>query len=569
MSNNILSIKSKFADIFFLIILTVFLYGIVLFFNKIIPNIDHRTHYLWLTQFYAAIESGEWYPRWMPMAQLGIGEAHYSAYLLYYYIATALMMITGFDAWTSIKLMVVFSTLFGAIIIYFQFLKHLGRNIALIAAIFWILSPFPFFLFTNYGALPWNFSLFLAIEFVILSLLPTGNFYRVKIAAIAVLLMFSHVLVAFMVFLSMGLTLLYRSISNKNTWKQLIWFWILPLISAVMIVSFHYVPTLEVQSLLGIDAGNTNVYINWKNSFIFPTFSAIFWGMRWFAFQWIYPGVELASALVCIFILLKFRSNKDKLWNFLFGLVLFICIGLILGSELSFPLYYFNTPFRSLQWGYRFVTIGAVGVALAMPVALAICFRSNEKNHFAKYLTLMTMMLSFTLLLLLQVQLALEGRDPKLTSTLLSGEFHQEGNQFATTGTKWREYVQSGGLRARCQNLNAVCTEEKSTTQHRVWQVKSTKPENIIFPLFAFPAWVVRINDVKVPFEIDKDTGLIDVAVPAGNNLVEIELGDMPLSRLGRLVSGAGLFLLLMLMVADWRQFKNSKSHKPELISPI
>jgi hypothetical protein len=59
-------------------------YAPLLVTDRVIPNIDFQTHYRWLTQFSAALAEGTWYPRWMPLANLGLGELHYSPYPLYY-----------------------------------------------------------------------------------------------------------------------------------------------------------------------------------------------------------------------------------------------------------------------------------------------------------------------------------------------------------------------------------------------------------------------------------------------------------------------------------------------------
>lgn len=550
------SAQWRLADIFYLMVLALLVYGLILTTNRIIPNIDHVTHFRWLTQFYAALNSGVIYPRWMASAQLGLGEAHYSAYPLYYY-TSAIFMGLGFSPWATIKAMAVLSASLGAVVVYFEFQPLFGRKTAFLSACFWQLSPFPFFLVSNYGALPWSFSLFLALQFILISILPMSRFSRVKIALLAMALVFSHVLVAFMTFISLGIMMTLLAVKDASRRLSLLKFWALPTLAGVFLTAFHFVPTLAGHSLLTGNPENALTYLNWRNSFVFPTFSYMLWGGRWLSIQWIYPGLALFGALACSLVLWRCKGNQDKTWRLLYALTMLTFVGLALGSEIAFPLYFFESPLRSLQWPYRFVTIGVIGASLALPIAMHLCHRERVViGIVVRAIVIAAIVSTVAVFGALQLQLIREGSDPQLNASRLAGEFHQEGNQFATTGPRWREYVQEGGLDALCRRVRATCVEGDSKTQYRVWKIDAKQTIDLVFPLFAFPAWVVRLDGAVTAFSIDKDTGLIAVTIPQGKRIIEIELLDMPQSRTGLMASLLGLLGLLWLTVLDFRLAK-------------
>ena len=83
---------------------------------------------------------------------------------------------------------------------------------------------------------------------------------------------------------------------------------------------------------------------------------------------------------------------------------------------------------------------------------------------------------------------------------------------------------------------------------------------DLVFPLFAFPAWVVKVDEQVVSAKVDEDTGLVKVGLPAGASTVDIELGDMPQSQLGRIISVIGLLMVALLTIAD-RRASNKLRH--------
>ena len=543
----------RLFDIGCLFALALLVYGLVWAGNRVIPNIDHLTHYGWLTQFAAAFKSGVWYPRWMPMAEMGLGELNYSSYPLYYYTSSVLVAM-GLEPWGAIKAIAVLSSFAGAVIIYLEFNRRAGRKVALLAACFWQLAPFPFFLVTNHAALPWHFSLIFALQFIFMSLLPERRFGRFKIALVAMALICAHILVAFMTFVALGLTLLYPAAKDARRRAKMLTFWALPTLVGVLLTAFHFMPAMAAYSLEGFEPENARVYINWRNSFIFPTFSYMIWGGRWFSMQWIYPGLAAFGALACSLVLWRCRDTRDDLWKLLLALTVFAFAGLTLGTELAFPLYFFETPFHSLQWPYRWVTIGTLGAVLGLPIALLLCHRGRESALLEKSIVAAAMLATVAILGVLQLQLLREGRDPELTPKRLT-EWFTSGTM-TTIGPKTREYVQAGGLSALCLRVQATCVEGNSNSQYRVWEIEVREATNLAFPLLASPAWSVRVDGAAVASAADPDTGLIALAIPPGKRKVEIEFIGTPRSRTGLMVSLVGLLGLLVLGALDFRRIK-------------
>ncbi len=67
-------------------------------------NNDLRVHYRWAVAFVAGVHRGDSYPRWIALANQGLGEPALLFYSPLYYYATALVAFFTRDTWTAMKL---------------------------------------------------------------------------------------------------------------------------------------------------------------------------------------------------------------------------------------------------------------------------------------------------------------------------------------------------------------------------------------------------------------------------------------------------------------------------------
>jgi hypothetical protein len=530
------------------------IYALVFLSNHVISNIDFLTHYRWLSQFHAALAEGTIYPRWMPLANLGLGEIHYSPYPLYYYLASLLVFLVG-DPWLAIKLLGLLSAFLGGLIVYLGLRRLAPPTMALAGAVLFQASPFALFLFTHHGAMPWHFSLPLAAGLLLLAL-PAGKpTSRLGLALAVAALAMTHVLVAFMTVLCLSLVWLTELARRRMSIRALVVEFALPVALGVGLMAFHLAPAVAVRGLLPPNPEVDPLFLHWRNSFVFPTFSAALWGTRWFSVQVILPALSaigLATGLVALW---TTRMHRDNLWLMTAHLCAVSALGFVFSSELSYPLYAFLKPFQALQWPYRFVTVAVIGAALAFALAMILWRERGALRGLRLAWCIALAAATVLLLAAVQVQALRQGVDLQLSPRLLQGEFRQQGNEFATIGPEWRAYVQNGGFEAQCARAEVRCEQTHRSTQRRQWSVSAEKPTRLVLPLFAFPGWRVTLDGNSLPFATDPATGLIAVEVPAGAHALEVSLAGLREERYGLFVSlGSGAVLLLWSLQSGLRR---------------
>jgi len=532
--------------------LSVAIFAPVVLYDHVIPNIDLLTHYRWLMQYQAALGEGTWYPRWMPRMSLGLGELFYSAYPLYYHVAS-FSVLAGLAPWTAMKTLAIVSAWCAGAIAYFSVKRLGGIRIGLLASMLVVLSPLPIFLFTHHQALPWHFSLPLAVALLLQSVTPPWRGKRFLIALTVCLLILAHILVAYMTLLSVGAVLCAETLASKRTtFREFLSDWVLPVVVGIGLTAFNTLPALAFMELripLSPDDPELVKFLSWQNSFAFPTWTAAHWGMRWFAMQWPLPSLSLFMAAAAAWILWRTRpADDDRAWTASARLVGITAAALILASELAYPIYATVGVARSVQWPYRFVSVAALSSVLALALAAATCAHRSVRRRTCAIPIAASIGFAFTLVAALEIQLASEGRDPALSPKLLEGEFSQYGAAFVTRGPGWKQYATDGGFVGECRRKEVRCDPLLQRSQHRSWAVTATRPVNLLLPMYAFPGWTTRIDGRDVAYGTDTRTGLVAVPVPAGTHTVEIELaGFRPWSAIGLLISLASAVSLLAL----------------------
>jgi hypothetical protein len=66
---------------------------------------------------------------------------------------------------------------------------------------------------------------------------------------------------------------------------------------------------------------------------------------------------------------------------------------------------------------------------------------------------------------------------------------------------------------------------------------------------FDFPTWEVTVDGQPVAYDHDASTGVLRVALPAGQHTVEAHLRDTPVRIVGNLITAAALFASLVLLI--------------------
>ncbi|MBT9501035.1 MAG: hypothetical protein IV092_07305 [Burkholderiaceae bacterium] len=538
-------------------------YGQTLFFDRVLFNVDQETHYRWIVQFGQTLREGGFYPRWMPRANLGLGELTYSAYLSYWYLAGG-MVALGLDAWTAIKMLAGVGAIISGASVYLISRRLVSHSVAMLAMVFAVVAPMTTFLFSHYAAFPWNFSLCLVPAFLALSI--NENYSAKRFAALALctaLLTLTHVLVAFMAILSVFPAILLqwgRARKSHGARDGLVWGWAVLL--GVLLAAFQLVPAVAARGLVNAIPASDAHYLDWRNSFAFPFFTAKLFGMRWFLIQWIHSSVILLAGCATLFALRFSSEPESRLRRVIQALALVSLTALFLASEAAYLAYKYIEPMRSVQWPYRFLSLASVAGLLALVLALALRYSpAREKN--ARRMIGVSLAVPLLLSVALQVQLWREGKPTQLNLALLDQNFHQHGLEFRTQGPNWGRYVADGGLAGLCDRQGAQCKPVTDKGHFRVWDVSSSKGAQLLLPAFAFPGWATLLDGQPSAHAIDPDTGLVSLDVPAGTHRVTLAFIGLPAERIGQAMSGAGLLALFSSFLLFWSRRRNRSESGP------
>jgi hypothetical protein len=131
----------------------------------------------------------------------------------------------------------------------------------------------------------------------------------------------------------------------------------------------------------------------------------------------------------------------------------------------------------------------------------------------------------------------------------------------AQRGPDWQRYNQEGQLAADCRKHDAECAVVQKQTHEMSLSITVHEVATIRLPIFAFPAWQVRVDGQVQPLEFDEASGLISVPLNVGKHLVRVTWIGLPAQAIGNMLSWAGLALLGLTLI-----LKNLRVSRPFML---
>lgn len=517
--------------------------AVALLTGHVLNNIDLRTHYQWAAQFFSILAEGTLYPRWMPLANDGLGEPSFVIVHPGYYYIIALLQALGLDIWAAMRWAATASTFLLGLAAFWLLRRQLDHRIALASAGLMQTLPFAAFLFGFHAALPWQFSFPLAVLVIGLTTIRKRDRIDLLLALSVALLCVTHLLVTFMVLLCLtvmqGLTTLHHG-ANEIRASLIPWatsvslglglsavYWLLAATSLPLFVH-----------IVSVD----NPYLTYRNSFVFPFVTSGIYGTRWAVVQWIMPVVPLCFLLVTAWWLAGQWRRPSELWFATSRLWIVGTVAFLLSSELAYPLYVNVSFLRNIQWPYRFLTVSNIAGTLALALVAGESFRISGAR-LIRAAVIGCAVLSVTMFASVQYKQYVEGADPELGSKTMAGHIGQKGAEPVSAGPDWKRYLEEGGLRGYCQRAGLVCETRLAKSHHHVWNIASNTGGKAVLPLFAFPAWQVRLDGVLIPARTDAPTGLIAVQIPSGRHSVSVHWSPLWQERVGFALSVASFLV--------------------------
>ncbi|PID87230.1 MAG: hypothetical protein CSB13_00405 [Chloroflexi bacterium] len=94
---------------------------------------------------------------------------------------------------------------------------------------------------------------------------------------------------------------------------------------------------------------------------------------------------------------------------------------------------------------------------------------------------------------------------------------------------------------------------------HQSWFVQAHEAATLVFPTMAWPGWGVTVDGEQVEFQPAAGSGLIQVAVPAGEHVVALHLSRTPVRLLAEWVSLTAVIVLIFLLFSRPRHLPERK----------
>ncbi len=523
------------------------------------PSNDLPIYYAWAVQFIEGLHDGYLYPRWMHLANSGLGEPAFLYYSpLYFYLVAGVNYIAN-DIWFSMKFVALLINWIGGIVGYLFYRKMGGGSRFSLLGVFALQgSPMLIYLLMMNNSLPW-YSSWPAILSMLYFYRRSDNYLlNIPLSVAFAIVVYSHILSAFMVllclpFISVGFY--YTTEKNIPVFSQSVLKnflqWILSAIFGLGLSAIYLVPAMFTQNFINPNAW----FFNWRNGFVCPIFTAIIHGMHWRMLQWGIGGIISITTIAACMYLYYFRSQNTQIGLVISGLTCISITAFFFSSELSYPLWSISDFLSNVQRPFRFLYISG----LVIPIIITLILSTSWHNFAVwKWITLILLILCISVSIFIQIKVVRESKKAKIDISLLDRNFGEEEYYISEIGATWRDYIKNGGFTKECETAEVSCTELLKKTQKRMWRIETDKPNATIrLPLFAFPAWQVRIDGKVFPRMVDKDTGLITVQLGSGCHIVEVEWVALAVEKIGAFISIS--FLLAILII---QMFKYKKSLK-------
>jgi len=526
--------------------------AVLLFSDKIILGVDLYTHYRWALQFHQALAEGVLYPRWVSAASYGLGEPAFVYYPpCYSYLVSWLRAVTG-DLWASMKVVAMVATLLAGIVAYAIARRAVGHKWALLAAVLVQTMPFLLFMQGYLNTFPWHASVPLILLTFHETLVPTKSFPNWRLSVAVALLAMTHILAAFMVLLCLPWARLRRETTTVGEgWPTSLVRWGLSVGAGLLLAMPYLLPALTTWDLIHPEAWNYSKTVDWRTAFAFPFITSRLWGLRWFGPQWVLASSALILAAIATTVAFRFHRHRMALP---LGLAPLLCIawaGLFFASELSYPLYAALGPLRMVQYPYRFLCVAAPAATIASVLALWGVVRQDQGIGWraASALPLVGSALLFGVL---QLGIVREGSQPHLSPKLLLNYFGAPEYYTASRKPGWKAYVDSGGMRGFSVRAGGDSRALLDRSHEKLWLVQTNSGMTLPLPVFAYPAWSISVDGQPRRPLTDPETGLLAVALPAGEHRVRVVWSGLPEERQG--IAIALLAAALMAGMTFWKR---------------
>jgi len=522
---------------------------------------DGVIHVMRLTHFDEALKSGQFPVRWLSTWSGGYGSPVFNfIWPLPYYVA-ALIHWTGFSYAASIKLILLASFVLSGFTFYL-FFYEISRNrfAAFAGSMLYLWAPYRFTDIFIRGAVGEATSfLFLPL---VLWIVHVGSrsekrsvspFWGVVIA----LFIFTHNIMAVLGIGFMVLYAVWLTVKNKLSYQFLrSVIWVVGI--GCGIAATYWLPAVVEQSYTRLSS-----YLSGSYGMHFVPLPALF-NSAWkyaYAAPWsqehsmsFQVGLVhwLLFFLSLIFLPLVYKYHKQMrpvVNHGIFFLITAVVLILMITTPTGEWLYRFIPQLSFLNYPWRLLEIMTFALSVVGATLVAIIGKGQKLAGIALVITLIYINLPISRI----VSQSLTYSDQEYyqlirtnTGFLPDSEFLPPGYEFHTLLKERGDKKNKDLVEFVDNNNNGNLHTDTLSPLHFKTSVITSEPQLVRINQFFFPGWQVKVNANLV--EITKDEfGLMQIALPAGSNTVEVAFQNTWERTVANVVSGGSVVILLLI----------------------
>ncbi len=537
-------------------------------------SFDGLFHLFRLLQLDHLLRQGILYSRWAPDLYYGYGYPIFNFVPSLPYYLAEILHLTGLGLVDTTLFSFALSVLASGVTMYFFVKDVFGSRAAVVSAVAYMYAPFHLYDILFRGHLPgaWATVLYPLVLWSFRRLILRGGTRYLVASALsyaASFLTHNPAMLIFNPFLLLYVVVLLwlRRRESPTTAVRVV----TAMVIGAGLASFFWLPALSDREWIQLDRMITPPDLDYHTHFVSPIellapSPAADTGLM-------NPGVPnnigpvfVLLSLVSAVGLSRFRRPEERIHVILSLLTLAAVVFMVLPQS---AFVWENLPFlKYLAYPHRFLRLGSLVVAILCGAAVNL-FPRNRRTLSPSFL-----MATVSIVIIIVCSFSLLyppyyrdlPRDPSFAHMM---EFERRTGTIGTTSfgeylPTWVEWISTSSPLETMYRASAPVERLDHTSLPDGTEILEARygPNSILMRLDApqsfqatinslyFPGWRALVDGDEISILPTPGLGLISVAIPAGEHLIEIRFQDMPIHWWSKLTAGLSLMLLLLILLS-------------------
>lgn len=546
------NLRPHFPHMGVLLLLTI-LAGLPLFQFKIMSGHDALEYLPRTVEFYEGLMAGQFFPRWAPDFSSGYGQPFFNFNPPLFYYLSALFHFMGLNFVASQNLAIFALLSLAGLGMYLLAGEFFGVRGGLVSAVAYIFTPYLLVTLYVRHALA-DFSAFAFIPFAFWGLyryVQEGRYWPMLVGTLAMsLLLLSSSPVALITIPILALFLGWLAYMGKSRRALLRGLWCLLL--GLGLAAFFWLPALVERDFVQTSR-LLEGYLNYRNHFVyFSQFILSPWGYG-LSQPGPVDGMTFALGPIHLFLFLtalaiiwgiRLSGGRARL-----AVVFFLMLVLMAGffaSTASLFLWERLSLLQYLQFPWRFLSL--VAVSSAFVCGFPFLFLKSVDTRLATGLMVGVIIILFIFgFSNAHPETFLEARDVDYSGESIAAR------DIAVTTTReyepvWVSERPQTPVEERVTLIKGQARVDDASISPAYYELHVTVMESTRLRVntFYFPGWVLYVDGIERPIEINDPQGLMEFSLEPGNHLVQLQFTDTPVRLLGIGLSIVALCFLFL-----------------------